>query len=128
MSEGRCFVTNEVSPTLDEHHVIPREYGGLNGPTVFLSPTIHQAIHRCAHNEEARAKFLAGLSPDARAKAKMLMFSLELSRSKLDKESKNEITIYLTPTQHDKLHRLSLNLKESVSKVATKLLTKLLGD
>lgn len=58
-----CEVTGEDVPSLDEHHVIPREYGGLNGPTVKISPNLHQAIHRAAGSDKKTSELLAHYSP-----------------------------------------------------------------
>ncbi len=36
--------------SLDEHHVVPREYGGSKGPTVTLCGNCHKLVHRVASN------------------------------------------------------------------------------
>lgn len=42
-----CWVTGDVA-SLHEHHIIPRECGGENGPTVTLSSDTHTIVHRVA--------------------------------------------------------------------------------
>lgn len=52
--KGQCFVCMTgkgclLNITPEEHHVIPREYGGEKGPVVSLCPNQHRAIHRTAN-------------------------------------------------------------------------------
>lgn len=42
-----CAVTGRTSG-LDEHHKIPRAYGGETGPTIWLASDIHQLVHTLA--------------------------------------------------------------------------------
>lgn len=42
-----CWVCKSVD-TLHEHHVIPRAFGGTDGPTVTVCSTCHGALHRAA--------------------------------------------------------------------------------
>lgn len=42
-----CWVCN-ANDALEEHHVIPRCYGGSYGPTVTLCSTCHAAVHKIA--------------------------------------------------------------------------------
>lgn len=42
-----CWVSGEKQG-LHEHHVVPRSYGGTNGPTVTVCATIHNLIHTVA--------------------------------------------------------------------------------
>lgn len=42
-----CIVCGS-SEGLQEHHVIPRTYGGLNGPTVILCTKHHALVHSLA--------------------------------------------------------------------------------
>ena len=41
-------VKNPGSAMREEHHVIPRAYGGIDGPTVSLCDGHHSAIHKIA--------------------------------------------------------------------------------
>lgn len=50
MASGYCEVSGEFCDSVDIHHIIPREYGGEQGPTIALSPTVHQSLHRLASN------------------------------------------------------------------------------
>ncbi len=43
----RCYVCGK-SKGMHEHHVVPRAYGGLNGPTVDLCASHHTLIHTAA--------------------------------------------------------------------------------
>lgn len=42
----------------EEHHVVPRAYGGLDGPTVSLCDSHHTAIHKVALLIEAGKPYL----------------------------------------------------------------------
>lgn len=64
---GYCRVTGEYCPSLDDHHVIPREFGGGFGPTILLRPDIHQTIHRCANNPVLKDQLLSSL-PSSRSR------------------------------------------------------------
>lgn len=61
MSGGRCHLSGRYCPSLDEHHVIPREYGGENGPTIMLCPDVHQTLHRSVNNVRLREEFISSL-------------------------------------------------------------------
>jgi len=65
--QGYCKVTGKYYASLDNHHIIPREYGGKDGPTVLLGPDIHQSIHRCANNPAKKDQFLS-LLPNSRSR------------------------------------------------------------
>ena len=56
---GYCQISGEYCDSLDEHHLIPREFGGLNGPTILLSPTVHQTIHRIFRDDTKVAQFIS---------------------------------------------------------------------
>ncbi len=73
MPSGKCQVTGEFFVSLDEHHIIPQEYGGTNGPTIYLRPDIHQAIHRVAKNPATKDEFFSSLNPKSRQLVDMLI-------------------------------------------------------
>ena len=58
---------------LDEHHVIPRSYGGLDGPTVWLASDMHVEVHTQAlalyrTKDEGLLAYPAGLPESSRDK------------------------------------------------------------
>lgn len=58
---GCCKATGKFYPSLDNHHIIPVEFGGGFGPTVWIGPDIHQTIHRCVDNPVLKDQFLSSL-------------------------------------------------------------------
>ena len=42
-----CHVCGDTR-NMHEHHIVPRNAGGLHGPTVWLCANCHNAIHHCA--------------------------------------------------------------------------------
>ncbi len=76
-----CPVLEKYFPALQEHHIIPREYGGENGPTIWLSIQAHQTIHLCVDNKQLRDEFLSGLKPKGKQKAVQLIKAIETSRA-----------------------------------------------
>lgn len=46
-----CWICTSPS-SLHEHHIVPRAYGGSDGPTVTLCATCHNGIHHVADGRE----------------------------------------------------------------------------
>ena len=65
---GRRFIDADPPGTAirELHHVVPRAFGGLNGPLVSLCDTCHSKVHRIAGllPNGDYSKLLAGLSSD----------------------------------------------------------------
>lgn len=122
----RCEITGTEHETLDEHHVIPREYGGINGPVVRISPTLHQAIHRYANNSANLGRFLDFYPPDIRSRIKMLVLAVTEAKRTLNKVSNNQITLTLPDKEYNKLKQLADETGMSVNAAAKKLLCNLL--
>lgn len=93
MPSGTCEVTGKFYASLDEHHVVPQEVGGVNGPKVKLGPDVHQIIHRSVTNKQTRELFLSSLSSHQRMKAEYLIQAIIASKTMLPKVKKNEIKL-----------------------------------
>lgn len=53
MSEYTCELCKRVGvPKVTEHHLIPREEGGKDMPTVWLCESCHKQIHALYTNKE----------------------------------------------------------------------------
>lgn len=50
--QGRCAAC-DVFTELHEHHLIPRAFGGLHGPTVEICPNCHDLVHKAARDPAA---------------------------------------------------------------------------
>ncbi|MGI8314480.1 HNH endonuclease [Halobacillus mangrovi] len=53
--EEVCDLCERSPVTTTEHHLIPRQYGGVEGPTVLLCSACHRQIHALFTNEELAA-------------------------------------------------------------------------
>ena len=55
---AHCWIC-QASVSLNEHHVVPRSYGGENGPTVTLCSDCHELIHKLADAEAYDDHYMA---------------------------------------------------------------------
>lgn len=46
----QCYICQQQTTTIEEHHIVPRFAGGEDGPTVNLCADCHAGIHRQALN------------------------------------------------------------------------------
>lgn len=121
-----CEVSGRDCPTLDEHHIIPREYGGINGPTIRIDPAIHQAIHRYTNNPTELGRFLSKYSPEVRARIQMLVTAIKEAEIQLERAPTYSITVTLPKEAFSKLERLAKDTNMPVSQAAKTLLVNLL--
>ena len=90
-SSSVCIVCG-CKESLHEHHVIPRAYGGTNGPTVILCANHHNLVHtlalkprntwdiECAHvGNSAKIKELSQLIVDAKRASKDIIKPLQFN-------------------------------------------------
>lgn len=122
-----CEVSGRDCPTLDEHHVIPREYGGVDGPTIKLDPAIHQAIHRYVGNGTKLASFLSDYPVETRARIQMLVTAIQHARATLGRALSYSVTCTLSEVEYSKLTELARDVNMTESKVAAKLLSNILS-
>jgi hypothetical protein len=92
--DGYCQVSGEWCQSLDEHHVIPREYGGVDGPTIFLSPSIHQTIHRVAFNDTKVSEFISRY-PNSQKTIYYLVEMIRFCKENATKVQQDNLTISL---------------------------------
>lgn len=124
-----CEVSGRWVPTLDEHHVIPREYGGINGPTVWIDPAIHQAVHRYAHNSKKLDTFLAGYeSAEVMARIRMLVTAIKEAEATLDRAQPTVLQITLKPEEYKKLTELAKRMSVSEPELVKRLVKRFLED
>lgn len=122
-----CEVSGRDCPTLDEHHVIPREYGGITGPTVRIDPALHQAIHRYASNSAKLDTFLIKYPVSVRERIRMLVLAIKEAEKSLEKVKNRSITITFTEGEYEKLERLSAGLDKTVQQVVKTMVKNLLS-
>lgn len=112
--------------TTDEHHVLPREFGGLKGPTVHLCPGCHQTIHRAVKNPFVLDKFTSNLKPNVRPIALALIKSVANADAFGEKQYVN-INLKLEVAIHSKLKLLASDLNTSISNLLVELIKKTVG-
>lgn len=44
-----CWICESVS-SLEAHHIVPKAYGGTNGPLCLLCSTCHSAVHKFSYS------------------------------------------------------------------------------
>ncbi len=65
---GCKFIDTGGTQMREEHHMVPRAYGGVDGPTVTLCDTHHTKMHRvaeCLIHENTHRSILEGEPPEA---------------------------------------------------------------
>lgn len=125
MTSGYCAVTGEWCESLDEHHIIPRERGGLEGPTVLLSPTAHATLHRVFSNNQRLDAFASSV------KNSNLVYQLagylRQSKEQFDRALPTKITVSLSPEEITKLQAVAVDMGISISAVATEIIRKVIN-
>lgn len=116
------YLRGQEQLSLDEHHVIPREHGGLTGPTVHLTPSDHQTLHRARTNLELRDRWLSSLSPEGRRKAVFLLKSLEHN---MGEREQHTISFTVDNLTYKRLQLISENYGVSVPQLVKKFVAKL---
>lgn len=123
----RCEISGRECPTLDEHHVIPREYGGINGPTVNIDPAIHQAVHRYANHQDKLNKFLAGYPAEVRARIQMLVTAVRHAEATLERVQSSVISITFSKEERKKLADIAKDMDMSESELVRKIVVRFLN-
>ena len=91
----KCLICT-VSVGVHEHHVVPRAYGGINGPVVPLCGTHHTLVHTLAlkKNSLEREKLLAGHTAEQKEKINQLVLIIRRARISA-KQFQRPITIQI---------------------------------
>ena len=130
MKSGYCQVSGEYCDSLDEHHIIPREFGGLNGPTMFLTPTIHQTIHRIYRDDAKVAKFISRY-PNSAYKIRQLVMMLRYASESLTRVEGSSISISMNSFSDFERKALTENANRAnitVSELIVEMVKKVLGS
>ena len=115
----QCCICGETSKT-HEHHIVPRCFGGLHGPTVFLCPTDHGLVHELADAKtpleeigDPKVRYLVGV-----------IYRAQVS-TKDDPNRRRTISFTLTGTQHRTLVLLTNLLDKTQPEVLLQALDEL---
>ncbi len=101
---ARCAVCQGEWPHLEEHHVVPREYGGEDGPTRPLCGSCHGALHKEVHNRTSKNPEAASAFPPEYA-GRAEPFVRMIIAAKLRYEA-------LHPSQRTATRRLQVTLRD----------------
>ena len=114
----------------EQHHIIPRAYGGSDGPVVSLCDTCHTRLHKAALCIEANKPvfpFINGLNQDQQQK--LLYLSTCVVNAKLatknDPNKKSVIVFQLTCQETEQIDRLkkSLGLRSRIAVIKMAILS-----
>ena len=106
MPSGNCQITGRFYASLDEHHIVPREYGGETGPTIMLGPDIHQIIHRASKSLTIKEQFLSSLPMNQRQKANTLINCIQMAGKLRKRTSTRKISFDIDEKTYQKLKDL----------------------
>lgn len=100
------------------HHIIPRAYGGSDGPMVSICDTCHTRVHKiatCLYSKQSYFQFLQGL--DQESIKRLLYLSTCVVNAKQatenDPNKKVVVVISLTGQEGEKVDQLKKVLKLS---------------
>lgn len=82
----RCWVCQTPfnhSVKCEEHHVIPRAYGGIDGPQVSLCDSHHTAAHQIADALWAKKNHFRYLTGDTQKDVKLLFLASRIYNARL---------------------------------------------
>lgn len=88
-SQIRCYVSG-ATDGLDYHHVVPRAYGGEDGPQIPLSGSVHTLVHSEAlrlyqHRQDARVQYPDSCPPENRPRFLSLVRAIVTARDVYEK-------------------------------------------
>lgn len=109
---GYCQISGEYCDSLDEHHLIPREFGGINGPTIFISPTIHQTIHRIFRDDKKVSQFISRY-PKSAFQIRQVILMLRYANENLTKVFSGVISISMNKFNETEKKVLTLNAEKA---------------
>lgn len=122
MASGYCALTKKYCPSLDEHHIVPREYGGEQGPTILLSPEIHQVLHRCISNSRMQDEFISSLPQETKKVAQMLIRAIKEAKEREYVAEKKTFTVTVSMSTYKRLQAMAADKQTTVSSLISKML------
>ena len=106
---SKCPICINVVAHLEEHHIIPREYGGKDLPTINICSTCHRGLHNQAKSISSGSRNLYFTS-DIWPRAKRYVYSIIEAKKNYEitnnKFIEKRIIIHVSDELLRKLHRL----------------------
>lgn len=110
--EGICPICEHRYPNLQEHHVWPREYGGIDKGTVFICGSCHDGVHAQAtnmmssHGNKRRFFFTGATLERAMPYVNLIMRAALEWESVEQPDVKKRVIFSLKPATLIKIHKL----------------------
>jgi hypothetical protein len=86
----------------EEHHMVPRAYGGLNGPTVTLCDTHHTLVHKVAKQFGSHHPLIIHLSDHERTKVESLALIIVNAELKTKGDPNKAASVIVELSGHQK--------------------------
>lgn len=128
---GGCWICSELKSSFNDHHIIPRNAGGTNGPQVHICSACHDAIHHASQlkltsedyslRNDAKQRWITLESKTRSA----FLINLIINSESHAKKSENKsivLTVRLTGKDNKKLEYLSKRMKLSKQETLIKLI------
>lgn len=132
---GGCWIDGTVDTSLHDHHLIPQNAGGTNGPQARICSDCHNAIHHAAELEVTAEEYVklrdckkdwSKFGPATMARANFLiqviMRSEAIAATSANKTTKVGMT--LSAVENNKLEYLARRFGMSKTKVIRHLIMK----
>lgn len=118
-----CWVCGQkFGPSVkqEDHHIIPRAYGGVDGPVVSLCDSHHTALHEIALKLYTKKSYFNLLTKDKEVNAKLLWLATVAYNARLATENDpNKKPILMEPISRETFNKL-LRLKQVFPKASRK--------
>lgn len=127
--QDNCWVCQKAftaSLKREDHHIIPRAYGGIDGPLVSLCDSHHTAVHDIAGHLYLRKSFNHLLDSDADKNERLLYLATVAynARVMIEKDPNRQKVIILQNLKGD-VHKKLENLKKVYPKFSNSKLIEL---
>lgn len=114
---GERFTTAKPAGRANEerHHVLPRAFGGVDGPVVSLCDSCHSKVHKLSYDPSKIPSLCKGFPPESINKLQYLCGIINKAKSILEQDPNKllPMTFKITKGEAEKLDKLKkvLNVK-----------------
>jgi len=122
-----CILCRNIYVAEESHHIIPKEYGGEEGPELEICPTCHATLHRCISNPVMLDEFLATLPTSSKPIALKLINAIKDAKVSGQLSDYVNLQVKIPRYLHSKLKQTSKDLNKSIKDLVILLLKKALG-
>lgn len=119
----RCWVCGKIfdhSNKEERHHVVPRAYGGIDGPQVSLCDSHHTALHEIALKLWSKRSYFNLLTGDPQQDQKLMYLASCAYNARVitenDPNKRRVLVLSLTKEAIDRLDKLKGLFKGNISR------------